>query len=62
MRWHEGHNVLVQDCPHCEVVKLQKAITRFKDAWEDTDSDDAIWEVDVEYSRTALFDKVEEKI
>ena len=23
LRWHEEHNVLVQDCPHCEVDKLK---------------------------------------
>ena len=43
-------------------IKLRKAIDRFKNAWEDSDSDDAIWEVDVEYSRTALFGQVEEKV
>ena len=60
LRWHEGHNVLVQGCPHCEIDKLRKVIGRFRDAWEDSDSDGDIWERDVEYSRAALFGQVEE--
>ena len=26
LRWHEGHNIPGQDCPHCEIDKLRELL------------------------------------
>ena len=45
-----------------ENAKLREAINRFKNAWEDSDSNDTAWEAAMEDSRAALFSQVEEKV
>jgi len=41
-----------------EITTLREAVKRFKTTWEDTASDDSVWEADMEDSRAALFNQV----
>ena len=58
-----GHfQTIALDKERVENAKLHKAITRFKNAWDDNDSDDTTWETEVNDSRSALWEQAKEPL